>query len=110
MSIVVRIPTSQITDWDSFHSVFSEALGFPDFYGRNMDAWIDCLTYIDQDDGMRRATVSPGESLILELEDEGSFRDRCPDQYAKLVECAEIVNRRHIEKGKTAELALSRCE
>ena len=49
---VVRIPTSEIVDWESFHSVFQRVLGFPEFYGRNMNAWIDCLTSADSlDDG-----------------------------------------------------------
>lgn len=36
---LVPIPTNQITDWPSFHEVFAEALGFPSFYGKNMNAW-----------------------------------------------------------------------
>jgi len=42
-----RIETKKITDWDSFYSVFAEAMCFPNFYGRNMNAWIDCMTYFD---------------------------------------------------------------
>ena len=53
---------SQINDWDTFQDTFAQALGFPGFYGRNMDAWIDCLTYADEDDGMRGITVGPGRS------------------------------------------------
>ena len=41
---VVRIDGDRIVDWDTFHNVFTEAFGFPGFYGRNMNAWIDCLT------------------------------------------------------------------
>ena len=44
---VVSIPTNRIADWASFHDVFAETLGFPSYYGRNMDASIDCLTYAD---------------------------------------------------------------
>jgi len=43
----IQIDGSKITDWDSFHDHFSEALGFPGFYGRNMDAWNDCMTSLD---------------------------------------------------------------
>jgi RNAse (barnase) inhibitor barstar len=32
------IEIKKITDWDSFHSVFVGAMGFPGFSGRNMDA------------------------------------------------------------------------
>lgn len=29
---------------DDFHDAISKALGFPDYYGRNLDALWDCLT------------------------------------------------------------------
>jgi hypothetical protein len=107
VTVVVRIPTSGITDWDSFHSVFAEALGFPDFYGRNMNAWADCLIYADEDDGMRSVTVPTGEVLTLQLEAVRDFRVRCPDQYAAVVECSAFVNWSRIEMGRTAVIALS---
>lgn len=53
---VSATPTDRIIDWPSFHAVFEEALGFPGYYGWNMDAWIDCMTYVDNADyGMLRA-------------------------------------------------------
>lgn len=39
----IKINSSDISDWDSFHNVFSKAFDFPDYYGRNMNAWIDCM-------------------------------------------------------------------
>jgi len=45
--LIVTVPVEKITDWPSFHDVFHETLGFPKFYGRNMNAWIDCMTSID---------------------------------------------------------------
>jgi hypothetical protein len=72
---------SQIHDWDTFHDTFARTLGFPAFYGRNMDAWIDCLTYADEDDGMRAITAGPGEILTLQLQDCREFRSRCPEIY-----------------------------
>jgi RNAse (barnase) inhibitor barstar len=45
---VVRLDCDRITDWESFHAVFAEVFGFPSFYGRNMDAWIDCMSYLDK--------------------------------------------------------------
>ena len=44
--VLITIPFDRITDWESFHHVFKQTLGFPGFYGRNMDAWIDCMTCI----------------------------------------------------------------
>ena len=50
MHTLVEIDTARITDWGTFHDVFAEAFGFPDFCGRNMDAWIDCILQNGQSD------------------------------------------------------------
>jgi hypothetical protein len=104
---VVDVSADRITDWESFHNVFAEALGFPDFYGRNMNAWIDCLTYADEDDGMRRFVVAQGDTLTLQIQEARSFASRCPEQYAALVEACAFVNWRRIEAGERAILTLS---
>ena len=104
---IVDITTSGIHDWDSFHDVFATALGFPDFYGRNMNAWVDCLTYADLDDGMRNVTVGPGEVLTLQLQDVRNFRSRCREQYEAVVEGAAFVNWSRIEQGARPIIALS---
>jgi RNAse (barnase) inhibitor barstar len=37
---VVDVDLTEVRSWDDFHDAFARALGFPAFYGRNMDAWI----------------------------------------------------------------------
>lgn len=106
--MVVSLDTSRITDWDTLHTVFAETFGFPDFYGRNMDAWIDCMTYLDDPDaGMTRVHAPPGGVVVLQLEDVASFARRCPELYDAIIECAAFVNWRRIEIGQTPVLALS---
>ena len=106
---IVQLPLGEISDWESFHDVFQRALGFPDFYGRNMDAWIDCLTSADERDGMIASELVAGEGdvLVLELLEAKDFSERCPEQYDALIECAAFVNWRRIEIGERAILALS---
>ena len=105
---VIRIPTSRIVDWDSFHDVFKELLGFPSFYGRNMSAWVDCLTTVDDHgSGMTSMTVDAGDVLTLQLDDIDSFARRCPEQYAAIIECTSFVNWRRLEVGSRSILALS---
>jgi hypothetical protein len=106
---VVTIPVSQITDWDSFHDIFADVLGFPGFYGRNMNAWIDCLTYRDEDDGMASVQVPDGDVLTLQLDEGQAFKTRCPEQYAALIECSAFVNWRRIDAGQRPIVALSFC-
>lgn len=104
----VLIDTSKIKDWDSFHDVFVDSFGFPDFYGRNMNAWIDCMSSLDcPDDGMTSVHCSPGSVVTLELSDATDFASRCPELYEALVECSAFVNYRLVESGASPVLALS---
>jgi hypothetical protein len=107
---VVRVPTKDIEDRETFHDVFSRILGFPEFYGRNMDAWIDCLTSADDvAAGMiaSELVAGPGDILTLDLEDAAGFAKRCPTEFADLVDCSAFVNRRRIEAGARPILALA---
>ncbi len=101
---VITIPAHQITGWDSFHTVFKTVLGFPDFYGRNMNAWIDCMTYLD--DGMTSVSVEEGGLLALRIDDAPDFQRRCPEQYEALMESIAFVNFRSIERGGKPMVAL----
>jgi len=106
-TLVVPISTREISDRESFHTVFRQALGFPEFYGRNMDAWIDCLTSIDDPaSGMTSPSVSPGEFVMLRIDDAAEFRRRCPDEFSALIECAAFVNYRRVEMGEKPVLGL----
>lgn len=105
---MVRIDAGQIVDWDSFHTAFASAFGFPAFYGRNMNAWIDCLTDLDRPDaGMTAVHVRPGECLSLVIDRAPDFKHRCPELFSVLVECAAFVNWRRIEMGHAPVLALA---
>ncbi|MCE3289344.1 MAG: barnase inhibitor [Caulobacter sp.] len=104
---VVVIPTDLIRNWDTFHDVFARILGFPNFYGRNMNAWIDCLTSADApEDAMTTQAVGPGELLTLQLNDAADFARRCPEQYEALLECTAFVNYRRVEVGEPPVLSL----
>lgn len=57
-----------ITGWESFHETFRQVMGFPSFYGMNMDAWIDCMSYLDDEDArMTRFHLGAEESLSIEI-------------------------------------------
>jgi len=106
--MVVVLNCNRISDWESFHSVFIELFGFPSFYGRNMDAWIDCMSYLDEPAaGMSSVTVPVGGVLTLQLDGVQDFAARCPDQYVALNECAAFVNWRRSSTGSDAVLALA---
>ena len=104
----VGLKTDAIYDWTSFHAECQRAFGFPAFYGRNMDAWIDCMTSLDApSDGLSQIHCAPGQVVTLQLESAAEFKVRCPEQYSALVECSAFVNFRRLEIGGAAVLALS---
>lgn len=103
-----KIDCKNISDWDTFHDEFARVFGFPDFYGRNMDAWNDCMTSIDcPDDGMSNIHCAIGEVLTIELQNISDFKERCPEQYEAIIECSAFVNWRRIDIGHEPVLVLS---
>jgi hypothetical protein len=106
--MVVRIDATRIRDWDSFHAVFKDALGFPDFYGANMNAWVDCVSCLDNPEaGMTIQHVLPGTVLTLQIDGVDEFASRCPEQYEALVQGSAFVNWRRVDRGEPAVVALS---
>lgn len=104
----VRINTDLITDWDSFHDTFKITFGFPDFYGRNMNAWIDCMTYLDdKDSGMTKIWIDKEDTLVIELINSNELKQRCPDLYSAILECAAFVNFRKIESNEQSMIAIA---
>ena len=48
-------------------------MGFPDTYGATMDAWVDCLSYLRDDDGMSKFRLKPNEVLEIVIKDAGAL-------------------------------------
>lgn len=105
---LARINCANISDWESFHDEFNRVFSFPDFYGRNMDAWIDCMTCIDApDDGMTGIHCENDSFLTIELENVNQLRDDRAEYLEAIVDCVAFVNWRRIESGDKPVLALS---
>lgn len=102
---LVRIDAARVRDWDSFHDVFASAFGFPSFYGRNMNAWIDCMSSLDEPgDGMTTVHGSAADPVVIQLDD----ADAMPKPFLDaLTECAAFVNWRRLEVGEPAVLMLA---
>ena len=104
----VAIDAAQIRDWPSFHATFASALGFPGFYGRNMNAWIDCMTDLDDPGaGMSKVHAPTNGIVLLKIVNAKDFAKRCPEQFGALNECSAFVNWRRREQGHAPVLALS---
>ncbi len=103
---IISVPTSEITNWESFHDVMLRALKLPDFYGKNMDALIDCLTDAGEPETGMCGVAEPG-GICLHLSDARELKARCQDVFESLVELVAFVNYRRIEVGEGPVLMLS---
>lgn len=103
----VMIDGDEIHDWDSFHSIFQDKMGFPEFYGANVDAWIDCMTYLERNDGMTKIHVAKGGVLVIRLLNAKNLKARFPEAYDALIECSSFVNYRRMDVGDAPVLALA---
>lgn len=86
-----------IVEWDRFHAVFAAELDFPGYYGRNMNAWIDCMS-----------DFSDKETLVaLTISNVGVLRKQSQDIYDAIIECSAFVNWRLTSEGKEPVVALA---
>ena len=93
--ITFKIDGKKLTDWNSFHSEFKSELNFPDYYGENMDAWIDCV-----DDLTEKPT-------ILQIENGKFLKENAPDLLNAILECGAFVNYRKTQIGEQPNLIIA---
>ena len=103
----VTLDMTKIGDWESFHAQSAKTFGFPAFYGNNLNAWIDCLTYLPSGDGMSGITLGSNELLTIVVPNYQAFAAKQPEICLALGECVAAVNQRYIAAGDIARLALA---
>ena len=93
--VSVEIDLTSVHDHDSLHAEFARALGFPDFYGRNMRAWEDVMSDPSKPGvaGMTTVQVPAGEDLLLVVRGAEALRDGHPELFGDLIHSTAIVNR-----------------
>jgi RNAse (barnase) inhibitor barstar len=104
----VTIDASAMDGPASLHEAFASALGFPSWYGRNMDAWIDCMSSLDEPgDGLSQVKVQPGEVLVVAVQNAAELKSRFPELWGELLEATAFVNWRRLDVGKPAILTIA---
>ena len=99
-----QLDGSVITGWDSFHDQSASVFGFPAFYGRNMNAWIDCLTYVREGDGMSRFRLGPEAPLVIDVLNSKAFKRNAPEVFEAFLDCVAFVNGRQAGAGELPAL------
>jgi hypothetical protein len=102
----VSLNGQTIADWPSFHRECQAAFGFPDFYGCNMDAWIDCLSYLRDDEGMTKFRLAANEVLHIDVLHADALRNSVPGLLDELEGCIAFINDRYADYGEKPALSL----
>lgn len=100
----VTLDGATMTDWDAFHSQSQAVFGFPDFYGRTMDAWIDCLSYLRDDDRMAAVRLGPDDVLQIDVLHAEAWRAAHPDMLDEVLYCIAGINERYEDYGENPAL------
>ena len=103
---MVRIDCSNITDWETFRDEFAQSFGFPAFYGRNLNAWIDCKPCLDEDDECD-VTISTGEHVTLQLFKAAELKRTKLEILSTILELSAFINWRRVEQGHAPILMVS---
>ena len=102
----VVIDGRDLTSWESFHAVFAREFRFFAGYGRNMDAWIDCMSSLDEVDGVTDFRLSDEEGVSLQIRNFAEFYRTSAEIASALVECTAFVNRRYQEWNSRTRIAI----
>ena len=105
MAIAELRGTAMLT-MEGFHAESRQAFGFPDTYGNSMDAWIDCMSYLRDEDGMTRFRLKPDEVLEIVVKDAAAMRERVPDLLDEMTFCIAGINERYEDYGEKPALLL----
>ena len=105
MHKTVVVDCARIINENSFHQEFSKAFGFPKFYGRNMNAWIDCMSSLDSN--FSEVSVEVGEIVTLQLDNAEVLKKRAPRLLKDILEMSAFVNWRRIEEDELPILIIS---
>jgi RNAse (barnase) inhibitor barstar len=92
-----RVDGNILKDWEKFHDFFAETFEFPGYYGRNMDAWNDCMSDYCYSNGL----------VSLNIDNATDLKAQNPDAFEALIECSAFINWRSIDKGGEPLIVLS---
>ncbi|MFA9216488.1 MAG: barstar family protein [Sphingomonadaceae bacterium] len=97
---------AEIKDFGSFHAQCKTVLGFPDSYSNTMDAWVDCLSYLRDEDGMSKFRLKPNELLEIVVKDAAAMQAAVPDILEEVSYCIAGINERYEDYGEKPALKL----
>ena len=87
-----------------FHKFLQKSFGFPNFYGNNINALIDCLSGLRYpDEGMISLNIDTDEILLLTIIKFDSLESNLMKMFIRVI---GEVNKRQIKKGNNIAILL----
>jgi len=102
----ITLDGAAIAGWDDFHTLCSAACGFPASYAGTMDAWVDCMSYLRDDDNMTRFHLKPDEVLEIVIEHADALKSAAPELLEEVSFCVGGINERYDDYGEKPALKL----
>jgi len=102
----VQLNGAAIVDEAAFHLESRRAFGFPESYANSIDAWVDCLSYLRDDENMTAFRLKPNEVLEIVVSDGAALQERLPDLVEEIVYCVGGINERYEDYGEKPALKL----
>ncbi|WP_143310278.1 barstar family protein [Chitinophaga vietnamensis] len=98
----IQLDFKAINSLETLHHTLKEQMGFPDFYGANIHALIDCLSSIRYpEDGMSKITLEKDEILMIETT---QLSQASEVLLRHLLIAVEDVNNRQIARGNQPDI------
>ena len=103
---VAELNGAAIVDEASFHAQSRAAFGFPASYANSIDAWVDCLSYLRDDENMTKFRLAPDEVLEVVITDADAMKAAAPELFEELAFCIGGINERYEDYGEKPALEL----
>lgn len=100
----IELDFSEVNNLDTMHEVLKKAFGFPDFYGKNVNALIDCWTSLRYpEDGMTQIHIGADEMLTIKIV---SFPFDKHTMLNHFFIAVQAVNLRYTNRGEKAVISM----
>ena len=70
-------------------------------------AWVDCLSYLRDDENMTQFRLKPNEVLEIVVQDAASMKAQVPDLLEEITFCIAGINERYEDYGEKPALKLT---
>lgn len=84
---IIELDFSKIKDVEHLYEVLAEKIGFPDSYGKNADAVIDCLFGLRYpEEGMTKISLDTTEKIIIQTKNITSAQQKTRETLMFIIE------------------------